>query len=194
MNKKNIYKILGLAFIGLLVTAGLAAANTTQTTTELPDNDNDEIPNIEDQNYEKPLDGTGYANGQQNQGKSNQGFGRRPEEVRDVDNDGIPNRQDQDYERPEDGSNSPWITEDQRLEMFQNRFQLTDEQVNEIKNQVQTMIQNEEEPEKIKTEIQNKLEEYGIEEPNLGIGKGQNQGQGPGMGNGSGYEDCPYQE
>lgn len=213
MEKRNIYKILGLAFIGLIVSAGLAAANTTQTTNELPDHDNDGIPNIEDEDYERPLDGTGLAKGQPVK-ESNQGFRRgKPEEVRDADNDGVPNGQDDDYQVPEDGSNSPWISEDQRLEMIQNRFQLTDEQVNEIQNEVQTMIKNGEEPQTIRAQIQTKLEEYGVEEPNLGIGNGQNQpsnlyvnrkgagqnqgqgqGQGQGMGNGNRYEDCPYQE
>ena len=157
--------------------AGLATANTTQTTSELPDHDNDGIPNIEDKDYERPLDGTGMEKTRTAK-ESNQGFRRGEiEEVKDADNDGIPNGQDQDYQRPEDGSNSPWISEDQRLEMIQNRFQLTDEQVNEIQNEAQTIIKNGDDLQTIRTQIQTKLEEYGIEEPNLGIGKGPNQGK-----------------
>lgn len=71
-------------------------------------------------------------------------------------------------DRPLDGSNSPWATEDERLELFQERFDLTDEQVAEIGTDVQALIDEDASREEIRDTVRERLEEYGVEDPTLG--------------------------
>ena len=87
----------------------------------------------------------------------------------------------------QDGSNSPWVTGDERLEMFQDRFNLTDEQVVAIQNEVTTMIENDVAPEEIQSTITDMLADYGVEDPTLGPPADGGQGAGPfGQGTGTG--------
>lgn len=117
----------------------------------------------------------------------------------DSDEDGTPNGIDQDYERPMDGSNSPWVTGDERLERFQERFDLSDEQVEQIKEEIEALSEDELDHEEIEVIVEKKLNEFDVEEPELGgprqkargqgQGKGGNRRKGRGQGN---YGDCPY--
>lgn len=100
----------------------------------------------------------------------------------------------------QDGSNSPWVTGDERLDMFQDRFNLTDSQVQSIQDEVTTMIENDGAPDEIQSTITDMLADYGVEDPELGppadggqgegpFGQGAGQGNGPadGTGNGTGH-------
>lgn len=134
----------------------------------------------------------------------------------------VPNGKDQDYERPMDGSNSPWITEDERLEMFQDRYNLTDTQIEDIRIEVTSMIEEGVDRTEIRDTVLSKLQEFGVESPGeMGIGLGSQrsgerkgsvngeqingeqrgqgygqgmQGQGKGNGQGKGMGNCPYTE
>ncbi len=95
--KKKIGIFAIAAVIGALVLSGSAVALTAGE---------DEAPVEEDESY---------------------GYGQGPwtDTVMDEDEDGIPNGQDEDYQCPDDGSNSPWVLGDERLERFQERFDLS---------------------------------------------------------------------
>ena len=87
---------------------------------------------------------------------------------RDSDNDGIPNGLDNDYERPADGSNSPWLSNDGRLARFQERFNLSDNQMTQLRERVQSMFENYITPAKIRETVRAQLESWGIKDPELG--------------------------
>lgn len=71
-------------------------------------------------------------------------------------------------DRPLDGSNSPWATEDERVDLFQERFDLTDEQVAEIDSEVEALLEEDASREEIRDTVRELLEEYGVEDPTLG--------------------------
>ena len=100
---------------------------------------------------------------------------------------------------PRDGSNSPWVTGDERLERFQDRFDLTDDQMDEIQTDVQSLVDSDATPEEIRATVTEMLESYGVADPTLGPpadgrqatgphghGPGAGQGNGPGAGQGAG--------
>jgi hypothetical protein len=91
-------------------------------------------------------------------------------------------------ERALDGSNSPWATGDERLDMLQVRFNLTDSQVQAIRDEVRAMIENDAAPGEIRSINTEMLAEYGVEDPALGPPADGGQGAGPfGHGNGAGH-------
>ncbi|MFB6113585.1 MAG: hypothetical protein ABEJ58_05720 [Halodesulfurarchaeum sp.] len=96
-------------------------------------------------------------------------------------------------DRPLDGSNSPWVTGDERLDAFQDRFNLTDEQIEQIQSEVTTMIEDGADRAEIRATITEMLTEFGVDDPVLGPAAGVGQqsssfGQGPaGNGAGNGY-------
>lgn len=125
--------------------------------------------------------------------------------LRDEDSDGTPNRLDEDYERPMDGSNSPWVTGDDRLERFQQRFDLSDDQLQEIKEGIASLSEEDINHDEIRVIVNSKLKEFGVEDPEFGgprtgdKGFGRNSGHNTGRGQGrgrrnGGYGDCPYAE
>lgn len=96
-----------------------------------------------------------------------------------------------DGDRPLDGSNSPWMTDDERLERFQDRFDLTDGQMATIQEEVQSLVADDATPDEIRATVTEMLESYGVEEPVLGPPVDGRQaagpfGQGPGAGAGQG--------
>lgn len=93
-------------------------------------------------------------------------------------------------DRALDGTNSPWVTEDQRLERFQDRFNLTDEQVESIQTEVQSMIENGATQDEIRATVTERLEAFGVEDPTLGPpedGGGADRPFGHGAGTGGGH-------
>ncbi|MFB6076120.1 MAG: hypothetical protein ABEK17_03160 [Candidatus Aenigmatarchaeota archaeon] len=97
-------------------------------------------------------DGTGFRKGMESG------------EIMDHDDDGTPNRIDQDYERPRDGSNSPWVKEDWRLDRFQERFDLTDSQMGELKTEIQEKINSDASHEEMEEYMESKMKEFGFED------------------------------
>ena len=96
----------------------------------------------------------------------------------------------------QDGSNSPWVTGDERLEMFQDRFNLTDSEVQSIQDEVTTMIENDAAPENVQSTVTSMLEDFGVEDPAVGQPVDGGQGEGPfghsnsaGQGQGNGPAD-----
>jgi Spy/CpxP family protein refolding chaperone len=94
-------------------------------------------------------------------------------------------------ECPRDGSNSPWVTGDERLERFQDRFDLTDDQMDEIQTDVQSLVESDATPEEIRATVTEMLESYGVADPTLGPPADGRQatgphGHGPGVGQGNG--------
>lgn len=109
---------------------------------------------------------------------------------RDEDNDKTPNRIDTDYERPMDGRNSPWVIEDERLDRFQERFELSDAQMEEIKKEIDALSEEEIDHEEIEVIVERKLKGFGINDPELGGPREGSRGRGrKARGN---YENCPY--
>ena len=95
-----------------------------------------------------------------------------------------------DIDRPLDGSNSPWVADDARLGRFQERFDLTDSQVDAIQEEVAPMIEDGASQDEIRSTVTAMLEQFGVDDPALGptgdrMGNGQ-FGQGPGNGAGGG--------
>lgn len=84
-----------------------------------------------------------------------------------------------DADRPMDGQNSPWVTGDERLERFQERFGLTDAQVEQIRVEVTAMIQDGADRDAVRAQVQTMLEEFGVDAPALGPMDGQRAGDGP---------------
>lgn len=93
-----------------------------------------------------------------------------------------------DGDRPLDGSNSPWVTGDERLDRFQDRFDLTDEELVTIQGEVAAKIDDGASRDEIRSTILELLEQYGADDPTLGTaadGPGGDQvGHGPGTGAG----------
>lgn len=86
----------------------------------------------------------------------------------------------------QDGSNSPWVTGDERLDLFQDRFNLTDSQVQSIQDEVTSLIENDVAPDEIQSTITDMLADYGVEDPELGPPADGGQEEGPfGQGNGA---------
>ncbi len=151
---KTIFKLLGVALVGLMAITGGAAA----TTGGLSVADTDA----------QTINGNGHGN------------------QTTADNATM----------AQDGSNSPWVTGDERLDVFQERFDLTDGQVEAIQEEVTTMIENDASPDEIRSTITDMLSDYGVEEPELGqpADGGQaagpfGQGDGAGQGHGNGPAD-----
>lgn len=93
-----------------------------------------------------------------------------------------------DADRPLNGSNSPWVTGDERLDAFQNRFNLTDDQVEQIRAEVTAMIDDGADREEIRDTVTEMLVEFGVEDPALGPGANGDQHLGPfGNADGTGY-------
>jgi hypothetical protein len=92
----------------------------------------------------------------------------------------------------QDGSNSPWVTGDERLDMFQDRFNLTDSEVQSIQVEVKTLIENDAAPEDIQSTVRSLLEDFGVEDPAVGQPVDGGQGEGPfGQGAGAGQGNGP---
>ena len=104
-------------------------------------------------------------------------------------------------DRPMDGSNSPWLVNDDRLDRFQTRFGLTDVQMDEIQTSVVEALDEGAGRTEIRSIVSEKLESFGVDDPDLGptddLGRGDGHNgpngdgagrQGPhgGQGNGSG--------
>ena len=94
------------------------------------------------------------------------GAGLGPAEQTDVNTDGAAVSTTDD--RALDGSNSPWMTGDDRLDRFQDRFALTDEQVETIRTTVLPMIEEGAAREEIRETVLNQLDAFGVTEPSLG--------------------------
>lgn len=84
-----------------------------------------------------------------------------------------------DVVRPLDGHNSPWVTGDVRLDRFQARFDLTDEQLAELRADVSAMILDGADHDAVQAEILTMLEQFGVEDPALGPMVGVPLGDGP---------------
>lgn len=63
---------------------------------------------------------------------------------------------------------SPWVTDDERLDQFQDRFNLTDEQAETLQTVVQEQIDEGASPDEIHETVTEHLEAFGVEEPTLG--------------------------
>lgn len=151
---KRLYKVLGVALIGVVAMSGVAAATGGIAA----------APQATD-----TTNGFGPDNGAQIHATN--------------------------ADRPLDGSNGPWMTGDERLDRFQERFNLTDEQVDTIQDEVRAMIDDDVAPEEIRATVTQLLESFGVEDPTLGPpadGRlhegpyGPMVGQGSGAGNGHG--------
>lgn len=77
-----------------------------------------------------------------------------------------------------DGHNNPWVTGDDRLERFQERFGLTDPQMEQLRTQVRATIEDGADHDAIRAQVRTMLQEYGVDDPKLG----PIDGQGPGVG------------
>lgn len=107
-----------------------------------------------------------------------------------------------DEDRPLNGTNSPWIADDDRLDRFQDRFNLTDEQLTEIQTIVVGQIEDGANRTEIRTTVSEMLTEYGVEDTVLGPPAdtqarseqagdqraGPANGQGAGPADGTGYQ------
>ncbi|MEF8775660.1 MAG: hypothetical protein V5A43_04050 [Haloarculaceae archaeon] len=82
------------------------------------------------------------------------------------------------------GTNSPWMTGDERLERLQDRFGLSDAQMEDIRAQVTAMIQNGADRDTIRTQVRTMLENYGVEDPTLGPPDAEHLGEGSRAGSG----------
>lgn len=78
-----------------------------------------------------------------------------------------------------DGTNSPWVTGDERLDRFQDRFTLTDDQIETIQDEVTALIEGDATPDEIRSTITELLSDYGVENPALGHAAAGGQGTGP---------------
>ncbi|MEA1992920.1 MAG: hypothetical protein U9N35_00785 [Euryarchaeota archaeon] len=113
------------------------------------------------------------------------------DEIRDADNDGTPNGLDKDYERPTDDRGSLRVNRDERVERFWERFDLTNEQITAIQEEVVNMIDEGAGHEKIRETVETMLKSFGVEGPEL-MGS-HRKGQGY-RGQGAGFGNCPYEE
>jgi len=84
-----------------------------------------------------------------------------------------------DVVRSLDGHNSPWVTGDDRLDRFQARFDLTDEQMVELREDVGAMVLDGADHDAVQAEILTALERFGVENPTLGPTDGVPLGDGP---------------
>lgn len=109
-------------------------------------------------------------------------------------------------DRPMDGTNSPWTnSDDPRLERFQERYDLTDAEMEQVRAAVQETVLNGGDRTAIRAAVTEQLSEFGIDDPELGPvegfgphdaarnnGPGQGQGangHGPGAGHGQTLRD-----
>ena len=109
-----------------------------------------------------------------------------------------------DGERNFNRSNNPWSTGDERLDRFQERFDLTEEQVQSIQVEVQSMLNEDASREDIRHTVRSMLSNFGVEDPALGrpsdgaqskrairqangyrVGQGYSYAHGHGVGNGT---------
>jgi hypothetical protein len=93
--------------------------------------------------------------------------------------------------RPMDGSNSPWVTDDERLDVFQERFDLTDEQMAEIREAVLEKIDEGADREEIRDTVLAKLAAFGVEDPELGPYADRDRPRAGGNGPGNARGDAP---
>ncbi|MFC7045031.1 hypothetical protein ACFQH6_05975 [Halobacteriaceae archaeon GCM10025711] len=70
-------------------------------------------------------------------------------------------------DRPMDGSNSPWVTGDDRLDRFQDRFDLTDEQMETIRTAVVEQYESGATPAEMRATVTDLLAEFGVEDADL---------------------------
>ena len=72
-------------------------------------------------------------------------------------------------DRPMDGTNSPWTnSDDPRLEQFQERYDLTDAEMEQVRAAVQETVQNGGDRTAIRATVTEQLSEFGIDDPELG--------------------------
>lgn len=95
-----------------------------------------------------------------------------------------------DADRPFDGSNSPWVTDDERLERFQERFGLTGAQMEQVRAEVTAMFQNGADHEAVREQVRAMLQEFGVDDRALGPMAGERIGDVP---FGHGPADAPHQ-
>jgi hypothetical protein len=97
-------------------------------------------------------------------------------------------------DRALDGTHSPFVTGEERLELFEDRFDLTDEQVTAIQDEVRSMVEDDAAGEDIRATVTEMLESYGVEDPTLGPhADGSGAGSGPhGPADGSGAGSGPH--
>jgi len=107
-------------------------------------------------------------------------------------------------DRPMDATNSPWTNpDDPRLERFQERYDLTDAEMEQVRAAVQETVRNGGDRTAIRAAVTEQLSEFGIDDPELGPvegfgphdatrnngpGQGAN-GHGPGAGHGQTLRD-----
>lgn len=84
-----------------------------------------------------------------------------------------------DGDRPHDGRYSPWITGDDRLDRFQDRFDLTDAQMEQLRTDVVAMIEDGEDHDAIRAYVVTTLEAFDVENPALGPTADRQMGDGP---------------
>jgi hypothetical protein len=140
-------KLLAIALVAVLVTAGLAAAAGGY--------------------------GAGVQAGDTDRTRTNDGQG--PGHDADA--------------RVQDGTNSPWLTDDDRLVQFQARFGLTDAQMNTLRTQVRAMLADGADHDAVREQVRTTLQSFGVEDPQLGpmdgFGpRGSGAGTGPMAGTG----------
>lgn len=100
-----------------------------------------------------------------------------------------------DADRPMDGSNGPWTDpDDPRAEMFQERFGLTDAQMEQIRATVREKVENGADRTEVRATVMAMLGEFGVDDPALGPAAGDGHhgqhgmaGSGHGNGQGSGH-------
>jgi hypothetical protein len=90
-----------------------------------------------------------------------------------------------------DGSNSPWATGDGRLDAFQDRFDLTDEEMTEIRTAVNEALADGADRTEVRAVVLEKLEAFGVEDPGLGPFDDRAQSRAGGPGNGYARGDAP---
>lgn len=81
-----------------------------------------------------------------------------------------------DQDRPMDGSNSPWVVQDERLDMFQERFDLTDQQMSELQSEIPEDPSHEE----IEETVSSYMDSQGIDFEHQGPREERGQGHGAG--------------
>ncbi|MFB6082503.1 MAG: hypothetical protein ABEJ67_06745 [Halanaeroarchaeum sp.] len=71
-------------------------------------------------------------------------------------------------DRPLDGTNSPWLADDWRLDRIQDRYDLTDAQVDEVQAAVEAAVADGATPTETRTVVHETLADFGIDAEALG--------------------------
>lgn len=94
-------------------------------------------------------------------------------------------------DRSMDGTNSPWLSDDDdRLDRFQERFQLTDREMAQLRDRVQALHADGADPAEIRAVVTEMLRSFGVDDPQLGPqGDHRRGGIGPHRGGHGGNGD-----